>query len=66
MQVLMEDVEHHVQEEEGEMFDMVEDQIPEETLQRLGAQMEAEKARVKRTGVPKGGNEPAAARSAGT
>jgi len=43
--VLMENVEHHVEEEEGEMFDMAEDQIPEETLQRLGALMEAEKVR---------------------
>ncbi len=45
--VLMENVEHHVQEEEGEMFQMVEDQIPEDTLQRLGALMQGEKMKVK-------------------
>jgi len=45
MTVLIEDVEHHVQEEEGEMFEMVEDQFDEETLNRLGAQMRAEKDR---------------------
>jgi len=43
MTVLIEDVEHHVQEEEGEMFELVEDQFDEETLNRLGAQMQAEK-----------------------
>jgi hemerythrin superfamily protein len=43
MKVLMEDVEHHVQEEEGEMFPMVEEQFDDETLEEMGAQMEAEK-----------------------
>lgn len=46
--VLMENVEHHVTEEENEMFSMVEDQIPEDTLQRLGSLMEGEKMKVKR------------------
>lgn len=50
--VLMEDVEHHVEEEEDEMFKMAEDQIPEDTLQRLGSLMDAEKARVKKMGGP--------------
>ena len=45
LQVLMEDVEHHVEEEEGEMFPMVEDQIDEEMLVRLGSLLEAEKVR---------------------
>jgi hemerythrin superfamily protein len=45
LQVLMEDVEHHVEEEEGEMFPMVEDQIGEEMLVRLGSLLEAEKVR---------------------
>ncbi|HKP70048.1 MAG TPA: hemerythrin domain-containing protein [Pyrinomonadaceae bacterium] len=44
--VLMENVEHHVEEEEGEMFDMAADQIPEDTLERLGNLLEAERARV--------------------
>lgn len=46
--VLMENVEHHVEEEEDEMFSMVRDQIPAETLQRLGALMQGEKLKVKR------------------
>jgi hemerythrin superfamily protein len=45
LKVLIEDVEHHVEEEEGEMFPLVQDQIDEETLRRLGTQMEQEKAR---------------------
>ena len=45
LKVIMEDVEHHVQEEEGEMFPLVKDQVDEETLVRLGSLMTAEKAR---------------------
>lgn len=41
--VLMEDIEHHVQEEEGEMFKMVQEQFDEATLDELGAEMEEEK-----------------------
>jgi hemerythrin superfamily protein len=41
--VLMEDITHHVQEEEGEMFKMVEEQFDEATLQELGKLMEEEK-----------------------
>lgn len=52
LQVLMEDVEHHVKEEEDEMFPMVEDQIDAEMLQRLGALMDGEKVRVKKMGGP--------------
>ena len=43
LKVLMEDIEHHVQEEEGEMFKMVEEQFDESVLQELGKEMEAEK-----------------------
>jgi iron-sulfur cluster repair protein YtfE (RIC family) len=43
LQVMMEDVEHHVQEEEGEMFKMCEEQFDEATLEELGSQLEAEK-----------------------
>lgn len=43
LKVLMEDIEHHVQEEEGEMFKMCEEQFDEATLEELGSQMEAEK-----------------------
>ncbi len=42
--VLMEDVEHHVQEEEGEMFEMVQSQFDEDALEEMGAEMEEEKA----------------------
>jgi hemerythrin superfamily protein len=45
MQVLMEDVEHHVEEEEDELFPLAEDQFGDETLRRLGALLEAEKQR---------------------
>ena len=44
LKVLMEDVTHHVQEEEDEMFPLVDDQIEDSTLERLASQMEAEKA----------------------
>jgi hemerythrin superfamily protein len=43
LKVLMEDIAHHVQEEEGEMFIMVKEQFDEFTLQELGKEMEAEK-----------------------
>ena len=46
LKVLMENVEHHVEEEEDEMFPMVEDQIPEDTLLRLGSLMQGEKVKV--------------------
>jgi iron-sulfur cluster repair protein YtfE (RIC family) len=48
LQVLIEDVEHHVKEEENDMFPMVKDQIPSEKLEELGATMEAEKATFKK------------------
>ena len=47
LQVMMEDVEHHVQEEEGEMFVMCEEQFDEAALEELGAQMEEEKGKFK-------------------
>jgi hemerythrin superfamily protein len=43
LEVLMEDITHHVQEEEGEMFPKAEEILDEATLNELGAQMEAEK-----------------------
>ena len=46
--VLMENVEHHVEEEEDEMFPMVEDQIDSEMLQRIGSLMYGEKLKVGR------------------
>lgn len=47
LKVLMEDIEHHVKEEEGEMFPMVEDQFDEKTREKLGARLQAEKAKFK-------------------
>jgi len=44
IKVLMEDIEHHVKEEEQEMFPMVRDQIEKAKLEELGAKMSAEKA----------------------
>jgi len=43
LKVLMEDIGHHVQEEEGQMFPMVEEQFDGATLQSLGEEMEKEK-----------------------
>jgi iron-sulfur cluster repair protein YtfE (RIC family) len=45
LKVLIENVEHHVQEEEGEMFPLVEDQIDEVMRARLGSLIQAEKQR---------------------
>lgn len=46
LKVLRENVEHHVEEEEGELFDKAEDELSEEQVEQIGAQMEAEKERV--------------------
>jgi len=43
MKVLREDIMHHVQEENGKMFIMVEEQFEAAALDELGRQMEAEK-----------------------
>jgi hemerythrin superfamily protein len=45
LKVLIEDVEHHVKEEEGEMFPAVRSQFSDEKLNQLGSEIEAEKAR---------------------
>ena len=45
LKVLIEDVEHHVEEEEGEMFPLVRDNLNEEALLSLGTRMQEEKAR---------------------
>src|SRR6185436_18619884 len=42
--VLKENVEHHVEEEEGELFDKAEAVLSDEQIERLGAEMEAAKA----------------------
>ena len=43
LKVLMEDIEHHVMEEEGEMFPMVEEQFDTEILEQLGTELEEAK-----------------------
>ena len=63
--VVMENVEHHVKEEEDEMFPMVQDQIPEDMLQRLGALMQGEKMKVKKMGGPPEAKQKAQAKAGG-
>lgn len=45
LKVLRENVDHHVEEEEGELFDKANDVLNDEDLERIGEEMEAEKAR---------------------
>jgi hemerythrin-like domain-containing protein len=47
LKVLIEDTEHHVMEEEGEMFSLIEEQFEPEALEELGAELEAEKKKFK-------------------
>lgn len=46
LKVLQENVEHHVEEEEGEMFQKARQVLSEDDIDRLGAEMEAEKERL--------------------
>lgn len=50
MKVLMEDIQHHVQDEEGEMFPMVEKQFDASILEALGAEMENAKTKLEKSG----------------
>ena len=50
LKVLMEDIKHHVQEEEGEMFPMIKEQFDESSLQELGKQLEEAKRTLQKTG----------------
>ncbi len=47
LKVLMEDIEHHVQEEEGQMFPKLEEKFSEQQLEELGKKMEQEKKNFK-------------------
>ncbi len=49
LKVLMEDITHHVQEEEGIMFPTVEKIFDEATLEELGKEMEQEKQNFKKS-----------------
>lgn len=51
--VLRENVEHHVDEEENEMFDKADDALSDEEIEALGQRMAAEKARKEGKPVPK-------------
>jgi hypothetical protein len=52
--VLKENIEHHIQEEEGEMFRIARAVLGQEELQELGARMAAMKAQALRSGPPAG------------
>jgi hemerythrin superfamily protein len=49
LKVLMEDVEHHVSEEEDEMFPLVKDQLSRDVLEDLAVAMEKEKRKFKKS-----------------
>ena len=49
---LIEDVRHHVKDEEGEMFPLVEEQLDSASLDLLGEQMEGEKIRFNESAEP--------------
>jgi iron-sulfur cluster repair protein YtfE (RIC family) len=49
LKVLMEDIEHHVKEEEDEMFPMVEDQFSTAALEKMAADLKKEKAKFIKT-----------------
>jgi hemerythrin superfamily protein len=49
LKVLMEDVEHHVSEEEDEMFPLVKDQLSPDVLEDLAVAMEKEKRKFKKS-----------------
>ena len=69
LKVLRENVDHHVEEEEGELFDKADDVLNDEQLDRLGDEMEAEKARQMGVELPRaarGGSKGAGAKSTGS
>lgn len=51
--VLRENVEHHVEEEENELFDKADDALSDDEIESLGERMAAEKARKQGQPVPK-------------
>ncbi len=54
VKVLIEDTRHHVMEEEGEMFKMVEEQFDASALEKLGSEMEFEKRSFAKSGSARG------------
>jgi len=53
VKVLRENVEHHVDEEENELFDKASDDLSDEEIESLGERMEAAKAKKQGRSVPK-------------
>jgi hemerythrin-like domain-containing protein len=51
--VLLEDIQHHVEEEEGELFPLVQRQFGEKRLRELGAQMQERAEELKSEGEPR-------------
>lgn len=49
LKVLIEDTEHHVEEEEGEMFELVESQFDDEVIEELGKEMAQAKTEFSRS-----------------
>lgn len=64
--VLQENVEHHVEEEENELFPKAESALGEEEIEALGEQMEAEKARKQRGAASKRSSEKKSASKSAT
>ena len=62
--VLQENVEHHVEEEENELFEKTADVLSEEEIEELGQRMEAEKARKQRGGSSRKGSKKSSKKSA--
>src|SRR5215217_2320257 len=68
--VLRENVEHHVEEEENELFEKAQQALPEQDFEVLGERMEAEKARrqgspAARTSAKKGGTKKSSSKKSG-
>jgi iron-sulfur cluster repair protein YtfE (RIC family) len=55
LKVLMEDIKHHVQEEEGQMFPLIKEQFDEYTLQTLGNELENEKQKFQKSHTARSG-----------
>lgn len=62
--VLQENVEHHVEEEENELFEKAQEALSEEDIEALGERMEAEKERKQSTAAGKGSAKKSAKKSA--
>ena len=62
--VLQENVEHHVQEEENELFEKAESALEEEELEQLGERMAAEKEKKQGRSAGKGSKKSGASKSA--